>query len=305
MSDLIINVSFGLAAPARRDPAGNRKHRNFVRRRRLERKRALGQKQRPAAPQPGGGLPRKRGCRARGKRRPEAGGGEREEHEENDPPGSSGGTKPSARSTTQETGTKGSQRAKKATKALVRAPGLPPAPSKFVAIDCEMVGTGPGGRNSDLARCSIVDYEGDVLYDRYVRPAEPIVDYRTRWSGIRKQHMANAVPFCKAQREILKILSGKVVIGHAIHNDFKALKYSHPKVLTRDTSKIPLLNQKGGFPEDVSISLKRLAKELLHKDIQVGKSGHSSVEDARTTMELYKVVEAEWEQHLMLNSEQE
>ncbi|XP_021232380.1 interferon-stimulated 20 kDa exonuclease-like 2 isoform X2 [Numida meleagris] len=202
MSDLIINVSFGLAAPARRDPAGNRKHRNFVRRRRLERKRALGQKQRPAAPQPGGGLPRKRGCRARGKRRPEAGGGEREEHEENDPPGSSGGTKPSARSTTQETGTKGSQRAKKATKALVRAPGLPPAPSKFVAIDCEMVGTGPGGRNSDLARCSIVDYEGDVLYDRYVRPAEPIVDYRTRWSGIRKQHMANAVPFCKAQREV-------------------------------------------------------------------------------------------------------
>lgn len=38
---------------------------------------------------------------------------------------------------------------------------------------------------------------------------------------------------------------------------------------------------------------------------QVGKSGHSSVEDARATMELYKVVEAEWEQHLMLNPEQE
>ncbi|NXJ10837.1 I20L2 protein, partial [Odontophorus gujanensis] len=165
----------------------------------------------------------------------------------------------------------------------------PPAPGKFVAIDCEMVGTGPGGRVSELARCSIVGYEGAVLYDRYVRPTEPIVDYRTRWSGIRKQHMVNAVPFCKAQREILKILSGKVVIGHAIHNDFKALKYSHPKVLTRDTSKIPLLNRKGGFPEDVSISLKRLAKEVLHKDIQVGKSGHSSVEDARTTMELYKV----------------
>lgn len=69
--------------------------------------------------------------------------------------------------------------------------------------------------------------------------------------------------------QILKILSGKVVVGHAVHNDFKALKYSHPKELTRDTSKIPLLNQKGGFPENVAISLKRLAKELLHKDIQV------------------------------------
>lgn len=71
-----------------------------------------------------------------------------------------------------------------------------------MAIDCEMVGTGPGGCTSSLARCSIVGYEGDVLYDSYVRPTEPIVDYRTRWSGIRKKHMVNAVPFCKAQREV-------------------------------------------------------------------------------------------------------
>lgn len=295
MSDLILNVTFGVVEPARRAPAGNRKHKKFVRRRHLERKRALERKQRPAALQLGGGCPRKRGGRGRRKRRPEAGGGEREEHKEHegkDPPGSSGGT-------TQETGTKRTQGAKKTAKGPVRATGLPPPPSKLVAIDCEMVGTGPGGCTSSLARCSIVGYEGDVLYDSYVRPTEPIVDYRTRWSGIRKKHMVNAVPFCKAQREILKILSGKVVVGHAVHNDFKALKYSHPKELTRDTSKIPLLNQKGGFPENVAISLKRLAKELLHKDIQVGKSGHCSVEDARTTMELYKVVEAEWEQHLM------
>uniref|UniRef100_A0A8C9F3N6 Interferon stimulated exonuclease gene 20 like 2 n=1 Tax=Pavo cristatus TaxID=9049 RepID=A0A8C9F3N6_PAVCR len=301
MSDLILNVTFGVVEPARRVPAGNRKHRNFVRRRHLERKRALGQKQRPAALQLGGDRPRKRGR----KRKPEAGGGEREEHEGKDPPRSSGGSEPSARSTTQEKGTKRTPGAKKAAEVPVRAPGLPPAPSKFVAIDCEMVGTGPKGGTSALARCSIVSYEGDVLYDCYVRPTEPIVDYRSRWSGICKKHMLNAVPFCKAQQEILKILSGKVVVGHAIHNDFKALKYFHPKALTRDTSKIPLLNQKGGFPENIAISLKRLAKELLHKDIQVGKSGHSSVEDARTTMELYKIVEAEWEQHLMLNSEQE
>ncbi|NXP42120.1 AEN nuclease, partial [Leiothrix lutea] len=39
--------------------------------------------------------------------------------------------------------------------------GAPPAPSKFVAMDCEMVGTGPGGRTSGGARCSIVTYEGD------------------------------------------------------------------------------------------------------------------------------------------------
>lgn len=198
MSDLILNVTFGVVEPARRAPAGNRKHKKFVRRRHLERKRALERKQRPAALQLGGGCPRKRGGRGRRKRRLEAGGGEREEHKEHegkDPPGSSGGT-------TQETGTKRTQGAKKAAKGPVRATGLPPPPSKLVAIDCEMVGTGPGGCTSSLARCSIVGYEGDVLYDSYVRPTEPIVDYRTRWSGIRKKHMVNAVPFCKAQREV-------------------------------------------------------------------------------------------------------
>uniref|UniRef100_A0A803V7C1 Exonuclease domain-containing protein n=1 Tax=Ficedula albicollis TaxID=59894 RepID=A0A803V7C1_FICAL len=98
--------------------------------------------------------------------------------------------------------------------------------------------------------------------------------------------------------QVLRVLAGKVVVGHAIHNDFKALHYSHPKALTRDTSHIPLLNRRAGFPENVSISLKRLTKALLNQDIQVGKSGHSSVEDAQATMELYKVVEEEWEQHL-------
>lgn len=36
--------------------------------------------------------------------------------------------------------------------------------------------------------------------------------------------------------------------------------------------------------------------------VQAGKSGHSSVEDAQATMELYKLVEVEWEQHLAQNS---
>ncbi|XP_058503533.1 interferon-stimulated 20 kDa exonuclease-like 2 [Solea solea] len=95
--------------------------------------------------------------------------------------------------------------------------------------------------------------------------------------------------------QILKLLMGKVVIGHAIHNDFKVLGYSHPKALTRDTSRIPLLNLKAGFAESECASLKRLTKAIFNRDIQTGRKGHSSVEDARATMELYKVVEEEWE----------
>ncbi|NWX22258.1 AEN nuclease, partial [Aegotheles bennettii] len=171
-------------------------------------------------------------------------------------------------------------------------------PGKYVAIDCEMVGTGPQGRLSELARCSVVNYEGDVIYDKYVQPELPIVDYRTRWSGITKQHMKNAIPFKAAQAEILKILKDKIVVGHAIHNDFQALKYFHPKDRTRDTSRIPVLNQRAGVPAKASVSLKSLARHLLQKKIQVSRKGHSSVEDAQTAMELYRLVEVQWEAEL-------
>ncbi|KFP99758.1 Apoptosis-enhancing nuclease, partial [Haliaeetus albicilla] len=142
-------------------------------------------------------------------------------------------------------------------------------PGKYVAIDCEMVGTGPQGRLSELARCSVVNYEGDVIYDKYVQPELPIVDYRTRWSGITKQHMKSAIPFKAAQAEILKILKDKIVVGHAVHNDFQALKYFHPKDRTRDTSRIPMLNKRAGLPGRASVSLKSLARHLLQKKIQV------------------------------------
>ncbi|KFV46553.1 Apoptosis-enhancing nuclease, partial [Tyto alba] len=171
-------------------------------------------------------------------------------------------------------------------------------PGKYVAIDCEMVGTGPQGRLSELARCSVVNYEGDVIYDKYVQPELPIVDYRTRWSGITKEHMKGAIPFKAAQGEILKILKDKIVVGHAIHHDFQALKYFHPKDRTRDTSRIPMLNQRAGLPSRAIVSLKRLALRLLQKKIQVGCKGHSSVEDAQTAMELYRLVEVQWEMEL-------
>ncbi|XP_050165657.1 apoptosis-enhancing nuclease isoform X3 [Myiozetetes cayanensis] len=180
----------------------------------------------------------------------------------------------------------------------VRTSSLVLRPGKYVAIDCEMVGTGPQGRLSELARCSVVNYEGDVIYDKYIQPELPIVDFRTRWSGITKQHMKRAIPFKAAQAEILKILKDKIVVGHAIHNDFQALKYFHPKDRTRDTSQIPVLKQKAGLPVRANVSLKNLARHLLHKRIQVGCKGHSSVEDAQTAMELYRLVEVQWEKEL-------
>lgn len=74
----------------------------------------------------------------------------------------------------------------------------------MVALDCEMVGTGPGGRCNELARCSILDYRGNVLYDKYVLPIQPVTNYRTPWSGIRSHHLRKATPFAQARDQVRK-----------------------------------------------------------------------------------------------------
>lgn len=178
------------------------------------------------------------------------------------------------------------------------SPCLTMCPTTVVAMDCEMVGTGLAGRTSELARCSLVDYHGNVLYDKYIRPCQAVTDYRTRWSGIQRHHLQNALPFPKARTEILGILDGKVVIGHALYNDFQALDFNHPGHMIRDTSGMRLLRRLAGFPTKRCVSLKILANSLLNRKIQVGRRGHSSVEDALASLDLYKLVEGEWEQDM-------
>ncbi|XP_030587510.1 apoptosis-enhancing nuclease [Archocentrus centrarchus] len=178
------------------------------------------------------------------------------------------------------------------------SPCLSSCPTTVVALDCEMVGTGPGGRCSELARCSILDYHGNVLYDKYVKPCQPVTDYRTRWSGIQRRHLHNATPFTQAREEILSILEGKVVVGHSIYNDFEVLDMLHPCHMVRDTSTTRLLSRLAGFPSKCYPSLKTLANKLLNRTIQVGKRGHCSVEDAQAALDLYKLVEGEWEQEV-------
>lgn len=46
--------------------------------------------------------------------------------------------------------------------------------SDILAMDCEMVGVGTDGRQDALARCSIIDFDGNVLFDRTVSPVEKV-----------------------------------------------------------------------------------------------------------------------------------
>jgi RNA exonuclease 4 len=54
-----------------------------------------------------------------------------------------------------------------------------------------MVGVGPFGLESALARVTVVNFVGDVIMDEFVLPQETVTDWRTAVSGVRKEDMAN------------------------------------------------------------------------------------------------------------------
>ena len=147
---------------------------------------------------------------------------------------------------------------------------------------------------SVAGRCSIVDYNGRVLYDEYIKPNEKILSFRTPWSGITQSHMQSAIPFDDAQAEILDLLDDCVIVGHSIVNDTDSLKIElPPQERVRDTSHYVPLRTMAGMDRAKVPSLKKLANALLGLEIQRG--AHNSVEDARVSMKLYKLVEQEWE----------
>lgn len=162
----------------------------------------------------------------------------------------------------------------------------------LVAIDCEMVGVGPE-KKSALARCSIINYDGNVVFDNFIKPEEEITDYRTQWSGIRPSDMAKAIPFRKARRQARRLLKGRVLVGHSLQSDLTVLQLKHPHHCMRDTAKFIPLRAMAGLPTYTTPALKTLTRNVLKTEIQT--SEHCSIEDARASLSLYKCCESEWE----------
>ncbi|RHY32261.1 hypothetical protein DYB32_002713 [Aphanomyces invadans] len=171
--------------------------------------------------------------------------------------------------------------------------------TSIVAMDCEMVGVGVGGTRSVLARCSIVDFDGNVVYDEHVKPLEKVTDFRTH-----------------CQVDVAAILKDKILVGHAVRNDLQALMLTHPKPMLRDTTKYrPYMRRRvnGTVGWQGAIvgqlirrcfckqkllpkALRHLALEVLGRTIQGGE--HDSVIDAQTTLDLYKHAMVPWEKAL-------
>jgi RNA exonuclease 1 len=149
---------------------------------------------------------------------------------------------------------------------------------EIVAMDCEMVTIETG---LALARCSVVDDCGTVIYDKLVLPPTPIVNYNTEFSGITKEQMRNVTTTLEdVQKELLELIPSECVIaGHSLENDLMMLKMCHPNVV--DT--VQMYPHKRGAP--FRNALRFLTERYLRRKIQ-HEGTHDSVTDARATLEL-------------------
>lgn len=172
--------------------------------------------------------------------------------------------------------------------------------AQYVALDCEMVGIGTEGRRSVLARVSLVDWNLHVLLDTFVQVPVRVTDFRTHVSGVEPKHIKNqngAMEVKQCRDRVAQLIKGKILVGHALTNDFKALMLAHPKDKIRDTSKYRPF-QRYGNGKWRARKLRDLVKENLKGKEGFQEGEHDSVQDAKATMELFQVVYSHWEKEL-------
>jgi RNA exonuclease 4 len=180
-----------------------------------------------------------------------------------------------------------------------------------VAIDCEMMRSNIG---QVLGRVSVVNYEGQTIFDTFVCYPEPIIITNTdeKFSGIGRDDIDpenGAQPFSEVQAQLIEILHDRIVIGHDIQKDLKVISMDLPchipgfqrvprlappvtfKVTVRDTQKYSGYRRYANLGAHQGPSLKNLALAILGRPIKQGRV--SSVEDAVATMEVYRYAEVD------------
>ncbi|KAJ5723310.1 hypothetical protein N7488_001345 [Penicillium malachiteum] len=178
-----------------------------------------------------------------------------------------------------------------------------------VSFDCEMGYTTLG---LELIRLTAVSWpQGHELLDILVKPMGEVLDLNSRFSGVRPEHYASAIPYSPSSNQHKKQDFGKdqkhlqvvdspaaarallfellqpetPLIGHAINNDLNACRVIHPTII--DTVLL-YPHPRGRLP--LRMSLKGLAQRFLERNIQMGgDDGHDSKEDAIATSDLVRV----------------
>ena len=145
--------------------------------------------------------------------------------------------------------------------------------TQVLAIDCERILTEEGDK---LARVSIVNFYGNIVFDTLVKPCRyhtdtiNVIDYREWITGIKPIDLEHAPTFGNIEPivrfyffissifklfylQIQKIFKNKTIVGHSLHDDFKILNINTEalNVSVRDISNIDIFMKQVDSPTEL------------------------------------------------------
>ncbi|MCO5607725.1 hypothetical protein L7F22_061924 [Adiantum nelumboides] len=166
-------------------------------------------------------------------------------------------------------------------KADFKKAGVQSVSEHMISLDCEMVEC--DDKTKGLVRVCAIDAEYKVLVDMLVKPERPVIDYLTPITGISEADLRHVTcGFHEAQTAVLALLSlDTILVGHSLHNDLKALKIDHPRVI--DTSFLFRFRNK---PECYNAGLNSLCKAILGYEFREDDKPHDCVIDATIPMRI-------------------
>lgn len=118
----------------------------------------------------------------------------------------------------------------------------------MLALDCERILTTEGER---LARVSIVNYYGNIVFDTLVKPCEyhgeryTVIDFRYPITGIKQSDLNYAPCFSNIAPILKKITRGKTIVGHSLNDDLAILKVDvdRDQVEVRDIANLDMFKR--------------------------------------------------------------